>query len=260
MTSPPLHRSTFLLRELAKRDFESRYAGSWLGFLWSFAQPLWLLLLFTFVFSLVLRVPLEGAGTDSFALFLFAGLLPWMAVHEAVNRSTTVVTDNSSLVKKVSFRAELLVFSVVLTALAHEGIALAVFSLILALSEQLDLAHLVLGLAVALPLQILLTVGLSLLVASAQVFLRDTSQALSLLLNGWFYLTPIVYPASLVPERLRGWTEANPLTALVGWYRYALLGGEVPGGTLVLVGAAVVLVVVGAFVFRRLAPTFADEI
>lgn len=260
MTSPPLHRSTFLLRELAKRDFESRYAGSWLGFLWSFAQPLWLLLLFTFVFSTVLRVPLEGAGTGSFALFLFAGLLPWMAVHEAVNRSTTVITDNSSLVKKVSFRAELLVLSVVLTALVHEGIALAVFGLILAVSGQVDFGRLALGLAVALPLQILLTVGLSLLVASAQVFLRDTSQALSLLLNGWFYLTPIVYPASLVPEHLRGWAEANPLTALVGWYRFALLGGEAPGGTVVLVVAAVGLVVVGGFVFRRLAPTFADEI
>lgn len=260
MTSPPLYRSTFLLRELAKRDFESRYAGSWLGFLWSFAQPLWLLLLFTFVFSMVLRVAPGGEGTGSFAVFLFAGLLPWMAVHEAVNRSTTVVTDNASLVKKVSFRAELLVFSVVLTALAHEGIALAVFGLIRAASGQLDVGHLILGLAVALPLQVLLTVGLSLLVASAQVFLRDTSQALSLLLNGWFYLTPIVYPASLVPERLRGWIEANPLTALVGWYRFALLGGGVPGGTAVLAVTAVVLVVTGTFVFRRLAPTFADEI
>lgn len=260
MTSAAFFRSTFLLRELAKRDFESRYAGSWLGFLWSFAQPLWLLALFTFVFSTVLQVAPTGERTASFAVFLFCGLLPWMAVHEAVNRSATVITDNAALVKKVSFRSELLVLSVVVTALLHEAIALAVFLVILAVTGQLAWGGLLAGLALALPLQILLTLGLGLLVASAQVFLRDTSQALGLLLNGWFYLTPIVFPLALVPPRLRGWIELNPLTTLVGWYRYALVGGEVPGGTVALLATAVGLAVIGWVVFRRLAPTFADEI
>lgn len=259
MTTAALFRSTFLLRELAKRDFESRYAGSWLGFLWSFAQPLWLLALFTFVFSTVLQVAPTGERTGSFAVFLFCGLLPWMALHEAVNRSASVITDNAALVKKVSFRSELLVLSVVVTALLHEAIALVVFLVILAVSGQLAWGSLV-GLALALPLQILLTLGLGLLVASAQVFLRDTSQALALLLNGWFYLTPIVYPLALVPPRLRGWIELNPLTTLVGWYRYALVGGDVPNGTLALLVTAVGLAAVGWTVFRRLAPTFADEI
>lgn len=260
VTAASLFRSTFLLRELAKRDFESRYAGSWLGFLWSFAQPLWLLALFTFVFSTVLQVAPTGERTASFAVFLFCGLLPWMAVHEAVNRSATVITDNASLVKKVSFRAELLVFSVVVTALLHEAIAFVVFVLVLAATGQLAGGGLLPGLLVAVPLQILLTVGLGLLVASAQVFLRDTSQALALLLNGWFYLTPIVYPLSYVPERLRGWVECNPLTVLVGWYRYALVGGGAPGGTGGLALTAAAVAVLGGVLFRRLAPTFADEI
>src|SRR5512134_557450 len=91
----------FLLSELVRRDFQARYAGSALGFLWSFAQPLWQLLLFTFVFAGILRVELAGERTDSFALFLFCGLLPFMAVSEGITRAATAITDNATLVKKL---------------------------------------------------------------------------------------------------------------------------------------------------------------
>ncbi|HEV7517369.1 MAG TPA: phosphate ABC transporter permease, partial [Thermoanaerobaculia bacterium] len=87
----------FLLRELVKRDFQGRYAGSLLGFVWSFVQPLWMLALFTFVFSTVMRVRLAGGHTQHFSVFLFSGLLPWMALQEGVLRSSTAVTDNASL-------------------------------------------------------------------------------------------------------------------------------------------------------------------
>ena len=101
----------FLLRELVKRDFQGRYAGSALGLVWSFLQPLWMLLLFTFVFSTVMKISLAGARTGHFAVFLFSGLLPWMAVQEGVSRASTAVTDNSNLVKKLSFPAEILVLA-----------------------------------------------------------------------------------------------------------------------------------------------------
>ena len=115
----------FLLKELVRRDFQGRYAGSALGLVWSFVQPLWMLLLFTFVFSTVMKIPLAGARTGSFAIFLFCGLLPWMALQEGVLRSSTAITDNSSLVKKLRFPAEILVLAVVLAALLHEAIAAA---------------------------------------------------------------------------------------------------------------------------------------
>ena len=111
-----------------RRDFQARYAGSALGFLWSFALPLWQLLLYTFVFAGILQASRsQGERTEHFALFLFSGLLPFMAVSEGVTRAATAVTDNAPLVKKLRFPVVLLVVTVVSTALVHEAIALVLF-------------------------------------------------------------------------------------------------------------------------------------
>jgi lipopolysaccharide transport system permease protein len=251
----------FLLSELVRRDFQARYAGSALGFLWSFALPLWQLLLYTFVFSGILRIPLQGERTDSFALFLFSGLLPFMAIAEGVTRASTAVTDNAPLVKKLRFPVVLLVVTVVVTALVHEAIALALFLAVLAALGQVSVASLG-WLVVAIPLQIALTVGLGLLLAALHVFLRDIAQALGLVFSAWFYFTPIVYPLARVPESFRGWIELNPLTALVDLYRSALLGGlpTATRGLLALVTAATLFLLLGAVAFRRLSPSFADEL
>ncbi|MEA2692948.1 MAG: lipopolysaccharide transport system permease protein [Acidobacteriota bacterium] len=249
----------FLLRELVKRDFQGRYAGSLLGFVWSFVQPLWMLVLFTFVFSTVMRVRLAGGPTHHFSVFLFSGLLPWMALQEGVLRSSTAVTDNASLVKKLRFPAEILVLAVVLAALLHEAIAAVIFLGVVAVLGDLSWRGLPF-LFLALPLQIALTVGLGLLLGSVHVFFRDTAQLLGMVFTGWFYLTPIVYPIESVPSRFLPWIRANPLTALVGLYRQALLGAAPTGGTGVLVAAAAVLLSAGFWLFSRLKPAFVDEI
>ena len=251
----------FLLRELVKRDFQGRYAGSALGLVWSFLQPLWMLLLFTFVFSTVMKISLAGARTGHFAVFLFSGLLPWMAVQEGVSRASTAVTDNSSLVKKLRFPAEILVVAVVLAALLHEAIAALIFLGVLGFLGELAWGGLPL-LLLAVPLQVALTLGLGLLLGAVNVFFRDIAQVLGMVFTGWFYLTPIVYPAAAVPARFRGWIALNPLTALVELYRQSFLGGApalVPGtGALAL--AAAVLLCAGFLLFRRLKTAFVDEI
>ena len=256
-----MKRYLFLLRELVKRDFQGRYAGSLLGFVWSFLQPVWLLFLFTFVFSTVMKVSPVGARTESFAAFLFSGLLPWMALQEGVSRSSTAITDNSSLVKKLRFPSEVLVLAVVVAALLHEAIAGAAFLALLAATGELSLGGLPL-LLVAVPLQLALTLGLGLLLGSVHVFFRDTAQILGLVFTGWFYLTPIVYPMAYVPEQLQSWVRLNPLTALVELYRQALLGGrlELVPGTAALAVIAVVLLCAGLWLFGRLKPAFVDEI
>lgn len=251
----------FLLRELVKRDFQGRYAGSALGLVWSFLQPLWMLLLFTFVFSTVMKISLAGARTGHFAVFLFSGLLPWMAVQEGVSRASTAVTDNANLVKKLRFPAEILVLAVVLAALLHEAIAALIFLGVLGFLGELTWGGLPL-LLLALPLQLALTLGLGLLLGAVNVFFRDIAQVLGMLFTGWFYLTPIVYPAAAVPARFRGWIALNPLTALVELYRQSFLGGRpalVPG-TGVLALAAAVLLCAGFLLFRRLKAAFVDEI
>lgn len=254
-------QNLFLLREFVRRDFTGRYAGSMLGLLWSFLQPLWHLLLFTFLFSMVLKISPLGERTDSFAIFLFCGLLPWGALQEGVQRASTAITDNANLVKKVSFPSELLVLSVVLAALVHEAIAGGIFLAVLIALGEFSWSGLPL-LLLAIPLQVALTAGLGLLLAAVNVFFRDTAQLLGMLFTGWFYLTPVVYPIALVPERFRPWLELNPAATLVALYRRALLGGDlapVPG-TLRLAVVSLALLALGLVVFRRLRVAFADEI
>ena len=176
-------------------------------------------------------------------------------------RASTAITDIASLVKKLRFPSEILVLAAVLAALLHEAIAAVIFLGVLMWVGELSLGGLPL-LLVALPLQVGLTLGLGLVVASVHVFFRDTAQILGMVFNAWFYLTPIVYPLSLVPGRFRSWLELNPLTPLVGLYRQAVLGGRpipVPG-TLGLAVASAVLLFLGLWLFRRLKRAFADEI
>ena len=253
----------FLLRELVRRDFESRYVGSLLGFLWAFLVPLWQLLLYSFVFATVMKITVIGERTENFAVFMFCGMLPWLAIQEGVTRSATAITDNAQLVKKMSFPAEILVLAAVIGGLLHEAIAAAVFVIVLIITGEFawwGLPHLLW----ILPLQVALTLALGLLLCCVQTFFRDTLQFLQLAMTGWFFFTPIVYPLSLVPEKVRVFLAWNPLTVLVSAYRRTLLAGEGSGvEPLPLLGAGVLsllLLVAGLRLFRRLKPEFADLI
>jgi lipopolysaccharide transport system permease protein len=260
VTATSLTSRLFLLRELVRRDFQGRYAGSLLGFLWSFVQPLWQLLLFCFVFSTVMRISPLGERTGRFWVFLFCGLLPWMAVQEGVLRGASAITDNANLVKKLQFPAEILVLTSTIAALLHEAIAALVFVGALAVVGELSL-HGLGWLLVAVPLQLALTLGLALLLAGVQVFFRDTAQLLGMVLTGWFYFTPIVYPLALVPVTVRRFLAWNPLTGLVSLYRAAFLGGPLASdGLAALVAGALALLGLGWLSFRRLRPGFADEL
>ncbi len=252
----------FLLKELVRRDVQGRYAGSLFGVVWSFAQPLFMLALFWFVFSTVMKMPAVGVRNGNFAIFLFSGLLPWMAVQEGILRATTSVTDNSSLVKKLRFPSEILGLAVVLAALVHEGIAALAFFAVVAVSGELTWRGLPL-LLLAIPLQVALTLGVGWLLGAIHVFFRDVAQILGMGLTAWFYLTPIVYPASYVPERLRPWIELNPLTGLVGLYRCALLADSPFPSRIAMASlglSACGLFAAGWWLFRRLKPSFVDEI
>jgi ABC-type polysaccharide/polyol phosphate export permease len=255
-----LRTTLFLLRELVRRDLQGRYAGSTLGFAWSFLQPLWQLLLFSFVFSAVLAVRPAGEGTDRFWVFLSCALLPWMAVQEGLARGVTAITENANLVKKLRFPSAVLVLTVVTAALLHEAIAAGILAVALLGLGELSLASLP-WLLLALPLQLALTFGLALLLASTQVVFRDLGQLVAMAMQAWFYLTPIVYPMALVPLGLRPWLELNPLTGLVSLYRAALLGGRPePLGVISLAAAALLVLGLGWRIFRRLEPSFPDEL
>src|SRR5215470_10407118 len=187
----------FLLREMVVRDVRARYAGSGLGILWAFALPILWMVLYTAIFSLVLRVPVE-AGFASFPEFLMAGLFPWMAISEGISRASSCLIDNSAMVKKTVFPLETLVLSVVLAAVVNEVIALAVYAVYVALLGHLSGPWLLLVVP-ALLFQVLLTFGIGCLAATATAFLRDAAHAVGVALTVGFYATPIVYPLGLVP-------------------------------------------------------------
>jgi lipopolysaccharide transport system permease protein len=248
----------FLLKEMVVRDVRARYVGSGLGILWAFALPILWMLLYTGVFSLVLKVPVE-AGFASFPEFLMAALLPWMAVSEGISRSATCLIDNAAIVKKTVFPLELLVLSVVLAAVVNEVIALAIYAVYVALIGHLSPLWILL-IVPALAFQVLLTFGVGCLAAAATAFLRDAAHAVNILLTVGFYATPIVYPASLVPRRLLPLIEANPMAHLVDLYRRAFTLHAAPAATSVayLATFCVLAAALGGMLFARARPHFAD--
>ena len=250
----------FLLKEMVVRDLRARYAGSGLGIAWAFALPVLWMLLYTGVFSLVLRVPVE-AGYASFPEFLMAGLLPWMAIQEGIARSASVLVDNASMVKKTVFPLDTLVLSIVVAAAVSEGIAFTVFGVYVAWLGHLRIQWLLLAIP-ALVLQVLLTFGIGCIAATLTAFVRDTAHAVGIVLTVGFYATPIVYPASLVPARLRPFIQANPIAHLVDLYRRAFtlhLPPE-PASIAYLTIFSLLAAASGAAIFSRARPHFADLI
>lgn len=253
-----------LLRILVRRDLEARYKGSVLGNLWPLLNQLSQLLIYTYVFSTVLKVKLSLKGLPAndltFGLWLFAGLLPWIALTGGLMPAAGSVVGQPNLVKKVVFPLTLLPLVPILSAFIESSFGLMALIVLVAVTSQT--LHTTLGLLplVWLP-QLLLTSGLGYLTAGLTVFLRDIPQTLGVILNLWFYVTPIIYPASVIPEAWRVWVFwLNPLTAIAEVYRDLILVGEVKHWGEWGVASVVSLLVFygGLRVYRRLRPAFAD--
>jgi len=256
-----VNRYRFLLRELVVRDLKVRYAGSVFGFFWAFVNSIWQLGLYSLVFSVILRTPLVGEGTTSFPAFLFAGLLPWMAFSEGLLRGTMAIVDSSNLVKKLSFPSEILVLSVAISALVHSGFAFVVFFLIRLVAAGIVWSELPV-LLVGLVGQFAVTLGVSLLLAALYVYMRDITHGVQLVISALFYLTPILYPAALVPPRFSWAVNGNPLSTVVATYRAFLLGSQPPSlkALVALILSGAVTLVLGWTVFRRFSGRFSDEL
>lgn len=249
-----------LLRSLVILDLRKRYGASLGGWFWSVINPLLQILVYTLVFGYIIAVNVGGnEGPTNYGIFLFAGMLPWIAFAEAIQKSSTVIIENKDLVKQVRFPTILLPVQVVVSSFLHEMIALAIFITILFGVGQPP-TPLALGLLLLFPLQLILTLGLSMLVAAFHVFYKDVGQLISALMLLWFFATPIIYPLSLIPEWLRQFFHLNPLTSLISAYRMALLGNEVTHlwAFVYLTGFSLAVFFIGAAAFNRLSREFAD--
>lgn len=254
-----------LLRILVRRDLDARYKGSVLGNLWPLLNQLSQLLIYTYVFSIVLNVKLSLKGVHgneslTFGLWLFAGLLPWIAFTGGLMQSAGSVVGQPNLVKKVVFPLALLPLVSILSTFIESMFGLMALIFFVAVISHTLHPTLVLLPLVWLP-QLLFTAGLGYLTAGFTVFLRDIPQTLGVIINLWFYLTPLVYPAKVIPEQWRDWVFwLNPMAAIAEVYRDLVLVGEVKHwGEWEL--ASIIAVVVfcgGLWCYRRLRPAFAD--
>ena len=257
-----LPRRLDLIWPMARRMLVARYRGSALGLVWAVLTPLVTIAVFTFLFAGIFGARFTGGGSSwDYALYLFCGLLPWTAFAESVQQSAGTVVAHANLVKRVVFPLETLPVSQALAALAGQLFGTAAL-LVAAVTVRGELHAGVLWLPVLMVPQLVLTLGASWFVASLGVFVRDTAQALGLLLMAWMYLTPIIYPESAVPERFRTLLEANPFTPLVRSYRLCLLEGSQPDwrGLAFFSAVALAAFVLGYWWFARTRKNFADVI
>ena len=249
-----------LLGLMVQRDFVGRYKGSLLGALWPVVNPLGHMILYTFLFSIVLQIRFgDDPSTSNFAIYLMTGLLPFTVFSEALSRSTSIILESPNLVNRVVFPLEILPCVLTVSSLFSSAVS---FLLILgAVTIYFGNLHAtVLFLPLILFSQLLLTAGLTWLFASLGVFVRDLTHIIALALSAWMYATPIVYPASKMPEQFKFLLWINPLAGIITDYRRVILEGLPPDWTsfAVYTTVAVVLCLCGFTFFLKTKKSFAD--
>jgi len=257
-----LPRYRGLIQSLVARELKARYRGSVLGFFWSFINPLLLLLVYSFVFTYVMKGS-SDERIQPYALFMFCGILPWTWFSSSLLESSGTLIAGGNLIKKVLFPAEVLPIVTVLANMVHFFLGLPILAAFLIYYQRpLDPLEL-LWFPVIVLVQLVLTFGLALLVSALTVHFRDLKDLLGNLLTLWFFATPIIYPMQEAPENLRWALNLNPMTHLSISYQEVLFYVGPHGHWRWLVALAAMSIVVflaGYFVFDRLRDSFAEEV
>ncbi len=245
-----------------RNELVSRFARSKLGGLWMLINPLAQVAIYALILSNVLAAKLPGIDNPyAYAIYLMAGLLAWTLFSEIVGRCLTLFIEQGNLMKKISFPRITLPTIVVGSSLVNNGLLLlAMLGIFLLLGHHFTPAMLWL-----LPLTVTTTafaVGVGLTLGVMNVFLRDIGQAVPIVLQMWFWFTPIVYPATIIPQQYRPWLELNPVYPLVDAYHQVLVYGAAPQieGMLPIGGLAVGLLLMALFLFRRAAEEMVDAL
>jgi ABC-type polysaccharide/polyol phosphate export permease len=275
-----LTRYRGLIQSLVARELKARYRGSVLGFFWSFVNPLLLLLIYSVVFTYL--IPNRAEGLQPYGLFLFCGLLPWTWFSTSLNESPGVLISGGNLIKKVLFPAEVLPIVSVLANMVHFLFGLPILAAFLVyymflvgpppvdpatgepLMQQISLhAAELIWFPVVVLVQLILTLGLSLLISALAVHYRDIRDILSNLLTFWFFATPIIYSIQSMPE-LKLFFDLNPFTHLAVSYQEILFfPGNAFGHVYWLIATGVGSVgvfLLGYWVFDRLRDSFAEAV
>ncbi|MBI4637604.1 MAG: ABC transporter permease [Candidatus Rokubacteria bacterium] len=246
-----------LVRNLVLKDLKLKYRDSVLGFLWSLANPLLLILVYGFVFTHMLRTDIPN-----FAYFLIVGILPWNFFAQSLLMSTVSILENGTLIRTVWLPLEVFPVATVLFNLAHYFLALVVFLPVSAVFLQVRPAPSMLAFFPLLALHVLFTLGLGFIICTATVFYRDVRHFTENLLMPLFWLTPIVYEIDTLPETLRAIIYLNPLSHFILGYQDILYRRTLPDPTrlLTLLVVSTASFVAGYALFRRCKARFPEEV
>jgi lipopolysaccharide transport system permease protein len=256
-------RNRQLIVQLTKREVIVRYQGSVFGLAWSFLNPLFMLVIYTFVFSEIFKSRWGGVGGDDsktqFAIVLFVGMIVLSLFSEVLNRAPSLILSNVNFVKKVVFPIEILPVIAMGAALFHTFISLGVLLLTFAIFNGYLHWTVIFITLVLLPL-VILTIGLAWILASIGVFIRDVGQSIGIITTVLMFLSPVFYPVTAVPERFRPFILANPLTFIIEQAREVLIWGHLPDliGLSIYTLVAVFIAWVGYAWFQKTRKGFAD--
>jgi len=254
-----LYHFRHILGQMVLREVKGRFAGSVGGLLWHFIHPILMVLIYLFVFVYIfkLRVGTDG-GTGASAIYLIAGIIPWIILAEGLSRGTSSLVENANLIQKTYFPTEILTAKAVIAPFLNFGIALlllAAFSIFVS-----GLWGILFILPFVLLLQILFTLGIAFICATLSVFFRDILQVVQIIVNVWVYVTPIFYQTSMLPAWASDLMLFNPLFPLISMYHSLFIGGTIGDWHMVVMSLAWTagFFIFGSFIFSKLKAEFAD--
>jgi lipopolysaccharide transport system permease protein len=247
-----------LLYVLTLREIQVRYKQSVLGIAWALLQPLLLMLMFTLIFSVLLKTPSEGVP---YPIFSYSALLFWTFFSSSLSRAIPSIEANAGLIKKIYFPREFFPISSVLAA-GFDLIIAAFIFLGMMFYYHVNFTVNILYVIPLLIIQTIFTTGVCFIFSALNAYYRDVKYALPLIVQLWLYATPIIYPMSLIPQRFWKFYLLNPMVGIIEGYRNALVKGTAPDGFYMGVAAAgaVFLFIVGYLYFKRIEMTFADVV
>jgi len=219
-----LRKYSNLLKKLVYRDFFEKFVGSALGFLWAILNPLVLMGMYVLLFSVILKVRfIEGGNHIDFGLYLFCGMIPWLAFQESLIKCSSVIMNYRNIILHIRLPLGFLPLHIAISAMIQEIIALVLFTGFVWQYKGLEPQNLP-YLLLIIPIKILFTCGFNLFLSPITVFYRDISQLVQILMICWFFASPVVYPISQVPGPMLEIYRLNPFVGFIECYRFAILG------------------------------------
>lgn len=245
-----------MLKTSIKKDIGGKYKNSFLGVLWSFVNPLLQIVVYAIIFPLIMKSDIEN-----YVVFMVCGLIPWNYFSTVINRSSFTMIENGNIIKKVYFPREILPISVV-TSETVTFLISSILILLFTLGYGLGITINIVFYPLVLLVQYVMLLGISLIVSSVTVYFRDLQHFIGVLLQLFFYATPIVYAVDVIPESFRWILKFNPMTYIIEGYRDIFWGQTMPdlSNLLIVLAIGIVLCIVGYLIFNKLQKRFAEEL